>query len=56
MYEGYKNLFEVIRKIFKRTYYSELFAKYKNDIKISSIIINEIISTRKINGRISQKN
>ena len=35
VYKAYKNLFEAIRK--KKTklnYYSELFAKYKNDIKI----------------------
>ena len=34
IYKAYKNLFEAIRKKLKRTYYSELFAKYKNDIKI----------------------
>ena len=31
----------------KRTYYSELFAKYKNDIKNTWKIINEIISNTK---------
>ena len=31
----------------KRTYYSELFEKYKNDIKITWKIINEIISNTK---------
>ena len=56
MYKGYKNIFQAIRKIPKKTYQSELFTKYKNDIKISGKIINEIISTRKINGKISQKN
>ena len=55
-YEAYKNLVDTIRKSSKRTCYSHLFVKYKNDIKNTWEIINEIISTRKINGKISQKN
>ena len=47
IYKAYKNLFETIRKKSKRTYYSELFAKYKNDIKNTLNIINEIISNTK---------
>ena len=47
IYKAYKNLFEAIRKKSKRTYYSELFAKYKNDIKNTLNIINEIISNTK---------
>ena len=31
----------------KRTYYSELFEKYKNHVKITWKIINEIISNTK---------
>ena len=34
IYKIYKNLFEAIRKRSKITYYSEVFAKYKNDKKI----------------------
>ena len=55
IYKAYKNLFEAIRKKSKRTYYSELFAKYKNDIKNTWKIINEIISNTKNKGKISQK-
>ena len=33
IYKAYKILFEAIRKKAKRTYYFELFAKYKNDVK-----------------------
>ena len=44
IYKSYKNLFEAIRKKSKQTYYSQLFAKYKKDIKNTCKIINEIIS------------
>ena len=47
IYKAYKNLFEAIRKKSIRTYYSELFAKYKNEIKNTWKIINEIISNTK---------
>ena len=47
IYKFYKNLFEAVRKKSKRTCYSELFAKYKNDIKNTWKIINETISNTK---------
>ena len=47
IYKAYKNLFEAIRKKSKIPYHSELFAKYKNDIKNTCKIINEIISNTK---------
>ena len=40
IYKAYKNLSEVIRKKSRRTYYSELFGKYKSDIKNTWKIIN----------------
>ena len=44
VYKAYKNLFEAIRKKIKLNYYSELFAKYKNNIKnYWRKIINKII-------------
>ena len=46
-YKPYKNLIETIRKKSKRTYYSELFPKYKNDIKYNWKIINEVIRNTK---------
>ena len=42
-YKAYKYLFDTIRKKFKRAYYFDLFAKYKNDIKV----INEVIRNKK---------
>ena len=47
IYKAYENLFEAIRTNSKRAYFSELFAKYKNDIKNARKIINEIISNTK---------
>ena len=47
-YKAYKNLIEAIRKKSERTYYSELFAKSKNNIKNNWKIINEVISNTKI--------
>ena len=47
IYRVCKNLFEAIRKNSKRSYYSKLFAKYKNDIKITWKIINEMIINTK---------
>ena len=46
IYKAYKNLFEAIRKKSKRNYYSELSAKYKNDVKNAWKMINEITSTK----------
>ena len=47
IYKFYKNLFETVRKKSKRTCCSELFAKYKNDIKNTWKIINKTISNTK---------
>ena len=47
IYKTYKNLFKESQKNQKRTYYSELFTKYKNYIKNTWKIINEIISNTK---------
>ena len=47
IYKAYKNLFEAIRKKSKRNYYSELSAKYKNDVKNAWKMINEITSNTK---------
>ena len=44
IYKSYKNLSEAIRKKSKQTHYSQLFTKYKKDIKNTWKIINEIIS------------
>ena len=47
IYKAYMNLFEAIRKKSKITHYSKLFAKYRNDIKSTWKIINDIISNTK---------
>ena len=47
IYKFYKNLFETVKKKSKRTCCSELFAKYKNDIKNTWKIINKTISNTK---------
>ena len=47
IYKVYKNLFDAIRNKWKRIYYCEIFAKYKNDIKNAWKFINEIISNTK---------
>ena len=54
IYKAYKNLFQVIRKKSKITYYSKLFAKYENDTK--QLVKLKSLATRKINRKISQKN
>ena len=46
-YKAYKSLFKTIRKKSKRTYSSDLFAKYKNDMKNILEIMNEIIGNTK---------
>ena len=46
-YKAYKSLFKTIRKKSKRTYSSDLFAKYKNNMKNILEIMNEIIGNTK---------
>ena len=46
-YNTYKTLFETLKKISKKSYYSNLIDKYKNNVKNTWGVIKEIIGKSK---------
>ena len=42
-YTKYRNTYNILKRTAKQTYYAQLFAKYKNDIRNTWKTINDII-------------